>query len=161
MIGRTLGHYELIEPRGHPRPLGPLTPARRRAVIGAGAALMLVCTLACALGNAGIEWMPDHPGRPNVSFRVDFTYEEAYLTSWEDADLDLRGWTIRCEARRFYFPEMTLEPRQTVTITNGVSGRHNPPSYLRWDSPNIWSFPSVSRPVELYDANGNRVAIYQ
>jgi hypothetical protein len=105
--------------------------------------------------------MPEHSRLPNVSFRVDFTYGEAYLTSWEDEDLDLTAWKIRCEARSFYFPNMKLEPRQRVTITNGLMGRHDPPRYLRWDSPNIWSFPSVSRPVELFDANGNRIASCQ
>jgi hypothetical protein len=129
----------------------------RRALNSLLIAVLLTPSLACALGG-DIEWMPEQPSRPNVSLRVDFEREQARVISQDTRDFDLRAWRIRCGSRSFIFPGVTLAARETITVTNGLTGCHNPPRYLRWDSPNIWTWPDEDCQADLLDAAGIVVA---
>jgi len=131
----------------------------RRARIGLGTVLLLTGTLAgSSCGLPGLEGTVRPPARPAVWLRVDSFSDTAVVTNRDDVDLDLTGWRLQCEARWFNFPSITLEPGGTVTVTNGGSGRHDPPRYLRWRPPNIWSWPYPDRDLELRDASWNVVA---
>ena len=57
-------------------------------------AVLLAASFACALGG-DIERTPERPRRPNVSLRVDFEAEEAYVISQDNRDFDLRAWRVR------------------------------------------------------------------
>ena len=46
----------------------------------------------------------------------------------------------------------------TICITNGLTGCHNPPRYLRWEDPNVWTWPDEDCLADLLDAQGTVVA---
>lgn len=139
------------------RPSTRETPMLRRASNSLLIALLLTASLACAR-SGDIEWTPEQPRRPNVSLRVDFEREQAHVISQDTRDFTLTAWRIRCGSRSFIFPRVTLVARETITITNGLIGCHNPPRYLRWESPNIWTWPDEDCQPDLLDAAGTVVA---
>ncbi len=123
-----------------------------------GAALLLA--VAVAFGGCGLPGLEGtrinlRPERPSVLMDVDFVFESVHVTNWGDTEVCLCGWSLRGGRTRFEFPNVTLEPGDTVSVTAGVLARHEPPRYLRWRTPNMWTWPnelSDGDPVELLDA---------
>ncbi len=79
---------------------------------------------------------------PLVSLALDVnpSREEAIVTNIGDATVNLKGWEIvsTVDNQRFKFPnDLTIAPRQAVTVTSGSSARTGT-RVLRWTTDFIW-----------------------
>jgi hypothetical protein len=96
------------------------------------------------------------PPAPLVSLALDVNpaREEAIVTNIGDATVNLKDWTIvsTVDNQRFKFPgNLTIAPRQAVTVTSGSSARTGT-RVLRWTTDFIWF--NDGDPGLLLDPNG-------
>jgi hypothetical protein len=115
------------------------------------------------LAPVWFEPAPGGPGRlaaappaPLVSLALDVNpaREEAIVTNIGDATVNLKDWMIvsTVDNQRFKFPgNLTIAPREAVTVTSGSSARTGP-RVLRWTTDFIWF--NDGDPGLLLDPNG-------
>ncbi|MFK2827208.1 S-layer homology domain-containing protein [Bacillus sp. B190/17] len=89
----------------------------------------------------------------------DLAGEKVGIKNFGKANINMTGWQlVSVEGNQKYtFPDgYVLKPGATVYITSGQSAKHQPPTYLKWTTANIWN--NSGDMARLFNSNGVKVS---
>lgn len=91
--------------------------------------------------------------------RYDAKDEYVRIRNQGTASQNMSGWKLKDEANHtYYFPNITLNPDDSVRIHSGPDAYSNPPTDYLWTTAYIWNNDGDTG--YLYDATGNLVDTY-